>query len=457
MKYPKEFIDQLNNSVNIYDLISQYVELKPAGNQLYTGICPLPDHKEKNESLSVFTHSNSWYCFGCCKGTNAINFLMHMHNWSFLEAVDYLADYLKIPKPETRNFQSIYNQNRTYEILYRRRLWRNEENSLTYLYNRGLTQNTIDRWGLGANGRNRIVFPLYDKQKNVVEFSYRYVIQPPDKSDKYWHPSNYIDKKKGILKEYYNKSTYLYGIHLYDPQASDCIYFCEGNFDAILADQYGLKNCLATFGTNFSDAHLKFVLNQRKHPVFIYDNDKAGIKGMEKACKKCEENGITPYVVVLDEQMDLADTALRERDNLVSYIESHITPYAYYQIQKEINDYKHHFYIFQEHYYELFKKDLSLLENEPYEKAKSYILQQTGLNIETSKQRYNKISTLELYCDIEKTLQLYFKDLYMLQSPYFKNLKTCLHKLNEEDYEFACAFILKITGLNLKEEARYVL
>ena len=450
MRYSDDFINMLNQTADIYEIISQYVTLTPAGQDTYVGICPLPNHHEKDGSLTVFTHTNSWFCFGCSSGSNAIAFLMQVNQWSFLEAVDYLCEHLNIKKPSLHNFDKLFNENRTLELLYRRKLMRNTENSLNYLYDRGLTQATINRWGLGANGQNRIIFPLYDRDKNIIEFSKRYIVQPADKTDKYWHPSNYIDKKKQILKEYYNKSSYLYGIHLYDGRYGNCIYFCEGNLDAILADQYGLKNCLATFGTNFSDAHLSFLKATKKAPVFIYDNDNAGLKGMHKACKKCEAAGIKPYIVLLDEKMDLADLALREKESLVQYIEAHVTPYAYYMIKTTLETYKQAFYRFQENYYDTFEKALSLLDDRYYHKAKAYIYQQTQLDIETMKSRDVHHSVSEVYCMIEHTLLLYFKDLYMFQEPYYKIFTHHLHKLNKEDMQFARAFIHKVTGLELK-------
>lgn len=451
-RYPDEFLQKINNMANMYDIASEYTHLAPAGNNLFTGVCPLSGHNEKDASFTVFAHTNSWCCFGCDEAGNAITFLMKVNNWNFHQAVEHLCERLNIPKPNNHKFDKMYQENRTLELLYRRRLELNVENSLDYLLSRGLNKESIYKWGLGANGKNRIIFPLYDRDKNVIEFSKRYIVQPADKNDKYWHPSNYINKEKTILKEYYNKSSYLYGIHLYDAKASDYVYFSEGALDAILATQYHLKNCLSTFGKNFTDAHLAFLQTTKKIPVFIYDNDPAGILGMHKACKKCEEAKIWPYVVILDKGKDLADTANLLKEDLVPFIENQTTSYSYYLMQEALTDYENSYKQFQIKYYRLFENCLMMLDNEQYNVARAYIYERTGLLIEAMRFRVLTESISHIYCTIDYVLSLYFKDLYELQRPYFKIFEERLHRLNLEDYNHAKAFIQQVTGMPIEGE-----
>lgn len=451
-RYPDEFLKKLNDTANMYDIASEYTHLEPAGNNLFTGVCPLPGHDEKDASFTVFAHTNSWCCFGCDEAGNALSFLMKVNNWNFHQAVEHLCERLNIPKPNNHKFDKMYQENRTLELLYRRRLELNVENSLDYLLSRGLSKASIHKWGLGANGKNRIIFPLYDRDKNVIEFSMRYIIQPANKNDKYWHPANYLDDKRTVLKEYYNKASYLYGIHLYNAKIGDYVYFCEGALDAILADQYGLQNCLSTFGKNFTDGHLAFLQTTKKTPVFIYDNDESGIKGMHKACKKCEDAHITPYVVILDEGKDLADTANMLKENLVSFVEGQTMAYSYYLIQEALVAYKNTYKQFQNKYYRLFENCLMALDNEQYNIARAYIYEQTHLLIEAMKFRALTESVSYVYCTIDYVLSLYFKDLYELQKPYFKIFEEHLHRLSVEDYNYAKTFIQQVTGMLIEGE-----
>lgn len=450
--YPKAFLEQLKSQLSVYELASEYTTLSPAGVELYQGVCPLPGHNDKDPSFTVFTHSNSWSCFGCGKGGDIINFLKEVNNWTFEQAVDYLCERLNVPKPEQHDYRQMFQENRTLEIIYRNRLRKNTENSLDYLLSRGLTLKTIVRWGLGANGKNRIIFPLYDRAKQILGFSERYIVQPANRNDKYRHPSNYLDENKTVLKPYYNKASYLYGIHLYDFKASDCLYFCEGALDAILADQYGLVNCLSTLGKNFTDYHLSFLQSTQKKPVFLYDNDEAGLKGIHSACKKCEAAGIEPYLALCEAGKDLADTAVMIKEQLPAFIQEHTVSYSFYLIQDALKNYQAAFKALQYRYYNLFENCLMALDNDAYYKARTYLYQQTHLLIETPRFRDLTESVSDVYCTLDYLILRYQKDLYELQKPYYKIFQERLHKLSTEDYGYACTFITEVTGMHLQEE-----
>lgn len=85
---PKEFITQVLERSDIAGIISEYVELEPAGNNL-RGHCPF--HKEKTPSFTVSAEKGIFKCFGCKKGGNIIQFIMDIEGISFPAAVMLLA------------------------------------------------------------------------------------------------------------------------------------------------------------------------------------------------------------------------------------------------------------------------------------------------------------------------------------------------------------------------------
>lgn len=383
MFYEKEFLDHLNSTIDIVSLINEYIDLKKDGSTRLSGNCPFKDHEDKNASFKVFAHTNSWYCYGCKKGTNVIHFLQEINGLSFEEAVDFLCKKLNIQKPKNRT-SPVFDFNKKTQIKYSYYLKRNFQNSYDFLISRGVNDRAILAWGLGANNENRITFPFYDRNHNILGFSKRYIITPENASDKYWHPMNSCNYKETDFRygDYYSKSKYLYGIHLYNRKSeSPFIYFTEGNLDVILAWQYNLENCLALLGSAFTDAHLTFLQSTNKSPVFILDNDEAGIKGMHTACKKCMEVGIAPHVVLLKPGMDLADTSNYYQEKLLTYIHKQIRSYSFYLIESTLACYKKDFYSFQQPYFEAFRKNLNILTDEEKTYATHFIKQETGISI----------------------------------------------------------------------------
>ena len=97
MIYPPGVIEEVRQANNIVDLISSYVSLKKKGSS-YFGLCPF--HSEKSPSFSVRPDKQMYHCFGCQKSGDAISFVMEYEDYSFPEAVKYLADRAGIKLPE---------------------------------------------------------------------------------------------------------------------------------------------------------------------------------------------------------------------------------------------------------------------------------------------------------------------------------------------------------------------
>ena len=99
MRFQPDFIEKVVEANDLVDIISQYTQLKNAGSNLM-GLCPFPSHKEKTPSFSVSRDKQLYHCFGCKKGGNAIHFLQDYNGYSFVEAIEYLANRASIPIPE---------------------------------------------------------------------------------------------------------------------------------------------------------------------------------------------------------------------------------------------------------------------------------------------------------------------------------------------------------------------
>ena len=97
MYYPEELVEEIRSKNDIVDVISSYVRLQKKGSS-YFGLCPF--HNEKSPSFSVSPDKQMYYCFGCGAGGNVFTFIMEYENYSFPEALKYLADRVGIKLPE---------------------------------------------------------------------------------------------------------------------------------------------------------------------------------------------------------------------------------------------------------------------------------------------------------------------------------------------------------------------
>lgn len=153
-----DWIDRLRDSVDIVDVVGDYVSLRPKGHR-HWACCPF--HNEKTPSFEVDSRSQMFYCFGCHKGGNVFNFVMEMEHMEFMDAARLLADRVNFEIPEmasrdepgitAQQRQRVYDCNRAAALYYHTLLYRDEgSQALAYLHKRGLDDQTIRRFGLGA-------------------------------------------------------------------------------------------------------------------------------------------------------------------------------------------------------------------------------------------------------------------------------------------------------------------
>lgn len=319
MALSDEFLDDLRRRADIESTVSSYVSLKRKG-KILTGLCPF--HNEKTPSFTVYPETQSYYCFGCGNGGDVITFIRNIENLDYMEAVKLLADRHGVSMPHdgydsglSKKRTEMYGANREAARFFHAKLYSPEgRQGLEYFYSRGLTDDTIRRFGLGyapdswhdlenylvskgysqqllyeanilrstvKNGKryyydafkNRAMFPVIDLRGNVIAFSGRR-IHDADSDRKYVNTSDTLVYKKG---------SNLFALNFAKKSKSDSIILCEGNLDVISLHQAGFTNAVAGLGTALTEeqAHL---LSHYAGEIFIcYDSDEAGQKATRKA------------------------------------------------------------------------------------------------------------------------------------------------------------------------------
>lgn len=339
MAFPQEFVDQVKETVDMVKLVSEYTDLKKVGPNLYEGHCPHPDHHDSTPSFRVWADSQSWACMGCHNGkktesnklyknygSDCIAFIRWIEpkyrNWR--SAIIYLAQKYHIPIPTEEN-DLLYKHKKTmaYSLMYN--LY---GEPLKYLEDRGLTIQDCDDWMIGFDGQ-KITFPLFDRYKNILGFTRRWLHVPEGANDKYKNSSN---------SKIFNKSNYFYGIHNLDTEFDE-IRITEGSMDVILANKYGAKNIVATLGTAFTQGHIDMIKHYGKIPVFCLDGDEAGLKAVNKAITLLAEQGVYSKILILPNGKDLADMSLELKEDIEEYIQKHSITYGTYIFNQTIGEY----------------------------------------------------------------------------------------------------------------------
>ena len=303
-------------------------------------MCPHPDHYDHNPSFSVWEKDGYYYwcCHAChvgkinleggAEGKNYGNDIIALIRWlsdfhgsrhvlTFQEAVKKACDYIGISPQESASYvssdyQKAYNMNKLITDSYYNILISDKDNeAYKYLISRGLNEEDMKKWSLGYNGQ-RIVFPLFNRQKNILGFSNRVIGSADGETAKY---------KNSRTSEIFEKKKYLYGIHNIDPSLR-FVYVAEGQMDVIMADKYDLKNVVASLGTAFTEEQAELLKDNYniENIIFIFDGDDAGRKALARAAKIAREYGLGANFVELPDGKDLCDFALENKEKLVEEI-----------------------------------------------------------------------------------------------------------------------------------------
>jgi DNA primase len=313
-RIPRQFIDDLLVRVDIVDLIDSRVPLKKVGSN-FVARCPF--HTEKTPSFSVNRNRQTYHCFGCGAGGNAISFLIDYAHLGFVEAVEDLAAFIGVDVPREAvdqvDFSSKQDTSRLYALLeqvaafYVEQLRSHEGKvAIDYLKQRGLTGEIARDFGLGyapnswdallvrfdqqtlvdagmlvvkEDGkvydrfRGRLMFPIRDKRKRVIGFGGRVL---DDSLPKYLNSPE---------TDIFSKGKEVYGLcELLENKAKpERILIVEGYMDVIALAQYGVHNAVAALGTATSKVHMDLLFRFASELVFCFDGDNAGRQAAWKA------------------------------------------------------------------------------------------------------------------------------------------------------------------------------
>lgn len=324
MAFPPAFIDELIARNPIEEVVGQYVELKRSGSNLF-GLCPF--HGEKTASFSVAPDKGIYYCFGCHKGGGAVNFIMEIESLSYPDAVRHLAKRAGMEVPEDENYRSQYRQQERLWALskdaaryFRQQLFSPAgREAAEYIVSRGLSKDTVTRFGLGfapnswsglldamkSKGytpeelldaglavrsqqkgtvydrfRNRLMFPIIDVRGNVIGFGGRVMDDSKPK---------YLNSPETVI---FNKRKNLFALNVAKKSKLDCIILTEGYMDAIALHQYGFDCAVASLGTSLTEEHANILSKYTNRVVLTYDADEAGQNATRRAVPMLEKAGL---------------------------------------------------------------------------------------------------------------------------------------------------------------------
>ncbi len=354
MYYPEDVIEEVRTRNDIVDVISGYVKLQRRGSS-YFGLCPF--HNEKSPSFSVSPSKQMYYCFGCGAGGNVLTFVMEYENYSFPEALKYLADRVgvKLPEqeysPEAKRQQdlrtAILNVNKMAGKYYYYQL-RTEagKQGMDYLRSRQLSDETMRSFGLGYATKYSDGLYKYLKQKGIsdellMQSGLMNVDEKRGMYDKFWNRvifpimdvNNRIigfggrvmgDGKPKYLNspetKVFDKSRNLYGLNVARTSREKYLIVCEGYMDVISMHQAGFTNAVASLGTALTSQHASLLKRYTDEVILSYDSDEAGVRAALRAIPMMKEAGLTARVLRLapykdpDEFMKaMGPEAFRER------------------------------------------------------------------------------------------------------------------------------------------------
>ena len=342
---PPEIIARVKEETDLVELVGRYVRLQPSGSS-WKGLCPF--HQEKTPSFHVQPVRQSYKCFGCGEGGDAISFLMAIENLLFPEAMETLARALDIdlarflqPGEDEGEKRAFFRANEVACELFRS-AWQDERlgaEARSYLTGRGFQLEVLDRFDVGfapggdwllgrlaAQGvsedlavsaglvrrqdsgrafayfRDRIMFPIRNIARQVAGFGGRLIVQGEPK---------YLNSADNPG---FSKSKLLYGFdttRMVIARAKSAV-LVEGYLDLIALAQAGVANVVATCGTALTPDQARLLRRGARQVVMLFDGDQAGRKAAVRASHLCLAAGLEAKVAVLPRGLDPADLVVQQ-------------------------------------------------------------------------------------------------------------------------------------------------
>ena len=306
---PHEYIEELTRRTDIVELVGSYVQLKRKG-RLYGGLCPF--HSEKSPSFYVYPDTQSFYCFGCGAGGDAITFTKKINSIDYPEAVKMLAARAGMPEPQEddktgRMRSRILSMNKEAARFFHACLNSTVEEARqarAYWRRRGLDDKTIVRFGLGyapndgqalyqflrdkgynqqeldasglfkrsPSGRiyclfwKRVMTPIFDLRGNIIAFGGRVLDDSKPK---------YVNSPETLV---YHKSDTVFALQIAKRSASRRFVLCEGYMDVISMQQAGIDTAVCACGTALTPDQVRLISEYADEVILSYDSDEAGQK-----------------------------------------------------------------------------------------------------------------------------------------------------------------------------------
>ena len=343
--FPQEWLEELKSKSNIIDVIGRYVPLTRKGRSFW-GCCPF--HHEKTPSFKADEDKQLFYCFGCKASGNVVSFIEKIENIDFLDAVKHLAEKAGMRLPSLKSDEDIAAAKETRDQIYKTlkdaALYYHENLSTPagkpakeYLERRGVSPNSVKRFGLGASvnwdglvkhmlsqgfthaqlkdaglaeckdGRwydvfgGRLMFPVINNWLNVVGFSGR-LLDAEAKMAKY---------RNSAQTAVFDKSKLLYGINLLrqkkQKESVPHIIIVEGQMDVISLHQAGFDTAVACLGTALTTAHARLIKNYCGKVYLCYDGDTAGQAATLRGLDVLADSGLEIRVMSLPDKLDPDD------------------------------------------------------------------------------------------------------------------------------------------------------
>lgn len=323
---------------DIVDVISGYVKLQKKGSS-YFGLCPF--HNEKSPSFSVSRQKQMYYCFGCGAGGNVFTFIMNYENYSFTEALKFLANRVGVELPEMEYSEEAKKRADIKAILleinklaakyfYAQLKTPQGEDAYAYLQRRQLNNETIAAFGLGYSNKysddlykylktkgysdemilkaglisiderygaqdkfwNRVMFPIMDVNNRVIGFGGRVMGEAKPK---------YLNSPETPI---FDKSRNLYGLNRARTSRKSYFLICEGYMDVIALHQAGFTNSVASLGTSLTSGHASLIKRYVNEVYLTYDSDEAGTKAALRAIPLLRAVGVTARVIRMEPYKD---------------------------------------------------------------------------------------------------------------------------------------------------------
>ena len=343
-RYSEEIIDEIRQSNDIVDVISQYMNLKRSGRN-YFGLCPF--HNEKSPSFSVSPDKQIFHCFGCGVGGNVITFIMKIEGCGFVEAVQILAEKANIQLPTLENNidskreelkAKVYKVNEFTAEFYHQNLYKpTAKIGQEYVKKRKMNKETLEAYRIGFSGkfdelykalkaqgfgekeilesglvnkndngtyidryRNRLMFPICDVRGKVIAFGGRILDDSKIKDPKFPQPK-YINSPENVV---YSKGRHLFGLNVAKKDSAKKLLIVEGYMDVISLHQRGVTNVVGALGTALTEQQGWLLRKSTEQVILGFDADGAGQTAVARSMEILQKMGCDMRVLQIEGAKD---------------------------------------------------------------------------------------------------------------------------------------------------------